>query len=128
MGNEEARPVRNPEVMWKRLGTEIVTLHRKTHQYHVLNAAAAAIFESATGEEGLEIIAGRLAGIFGIDVGQALSDTRETVAGMEKLGLLVLRPGARLEYEKPDVREITQKDFSDAVAGGADLACRSLLG
>lgn len=123
-----ARPTRNPEVMWKRLGTEIVTLNRKTHQYHVLNAAAAMIFELATGEESLEIIASRLTETFGIDIGQALEDTRETVAGMGKLGLLVA-PGVPLaKYERPDITEITEKHFNEAVAGGAAIACRSLLG
>lgn len=124
--SEDTKPIRNPETMWKRLGTEIVTLNRKTHQYHVLNASAATIFELATGENSLEIIAGKLADTFGIDVTQALDDTRETVAGMEKLGLLA-HPRS-ISYEKPAIEKVTQKDFNAAIAGGADIACRSLLG
>lgn len=126
MNVEEKKPVRNPEAMWKRLGTEIVTLNRKSHQYHVLNAPAAVIFELATGENSLEVISGKLAEAFDVDMTQAMEDTRETVAGMEKLGLLA-RPRS-VKYEKPAVREITQGDFDAAIAGGADIACRSLLG
>jgi hypothetical protein len=121
-----AKPIRNIETMWKRLGSEIVTLNRKTHQYHVLNESSALIFELATGENSLEVIAGKLADMFGIDIAQALKDTQETVAGMEKLGLLASPQRAR--YVKPAVKEVTQKDFNAAIAGGAEIACRSLLG
>jgi hypothetical protein len=126
MPSHEGKPIRNIEAMWKRLGDEIVTLNRRTHQYHVLNAAAATVFELATGENTVEVIAGKLANEFGIDVSQALADTRETIAGMEKIGLLA-RPRERA-YKKPAIKEVTQKDFEEAIAGGADIACRSLLG
>jgi|GEM_PF-2402976 hypothetical protein len=126
MPSQETKPIRNIEAMWKRLGNEIVTLNRKTHQYHVLNASAATVFELATGENTLEVIAGKLANEFGIDLAQAMADTRETVDGMEKLGLLA-QAGKR-GYEKPAIKEVTQKDFEAAIAGGADIACRSLLG
>jgi 2C-methyl-D-erythritol 2,4-cyclodiphosphate synthase len=65
-----------------------VTLNRETRQYHVLNAAAAIIFQSATGDNTIEDIAEIISEVFGIDIGQALSDARETVEGMEKLGLI----------------------------------------
>ena len=123
---EEEKPIRNLETMWKRLGTEIVTLNRKTHQYHVLNAAGAMIFELATGDNSVEVIAGKVADAFEVDITQALKDTSETVAGMQKLGLLA-HPRKAM-YETPAIKEITQKDFDAAIAGGADIACRSLLG
>ena len=123
---QTAKPKRNIETMWKRLGSEIVTLNRKTHQYHVLNETCAMIFELATGENSVEAIARRVADAFEIDISQALKDTQETVAGMEKLGLLAQRQ--RTGYAKPAVKEVTQKDFESAVAGGAAIACRSLLG
>jgi len=122
------RPARSPEVMWKRLGTEVVTLHRRTHQYHVLNAAAGMIFGLASGDESVETIATKVAEAFGIDAKQALEDTRETVAGMEKLGLLVPDAAAVFPYERPRIREVTEKEFGEAVAEGATLVCRSLLG
>ena len=123
---QTTKPIRNIETMWKRLGSEIVTLNRRTHQYHVLNESSALIFELGTGENSLEMIAGKLADVFGIDIAQALKDTRETVAGMEKLGLLA-HP-QRTRYVKPAIKEVTQEDFNTAVAGGAAIACRSLLG
>jgi 2C-methyl-D-erythritol 2,4-cyclodiphosphate synthase len=88
VNNQNTNPTRNPETLWKRFGTEIVTLNRETRQYHVLNAAAAIIFQSATGDNTIEDIAEIISEVFGIDIGQALSDARETVEGMEKLGLI----------------------------------------
>ena len=123
------KPIRDIETMWKRLGSEICTLNRKTNQYHVLNESSAVIFELATGENSLEVIAGKLADAFGIDSAQALKDTQETVAGMQKLGLLAHpQRTKRTRYVKPVIKEITQKDFNSAIAGGAAIACRSLLG
>lgn len=120
------KPLRNINTMWKRLGSEIVTLNRKTKQYHILNSSAAMIFELSTGENSLEEIAAKLAESFELDIAQALVDTRETVAGMKKLGLLAhLRATS---YDRPAIKEVTQKDFEEAIAGGADIACRSLLG
>ncbi len=119
-------PVRNIEAMWKRLGSEIVTLNRKTNQYHVLNESCAMIFELATGENSEDVIAAKLADAFNIEIAQALKDTQETVAAMEKLGLIA---GAqRTGYKKPAVKEVTEKDFNASVIGGAVIACRSLLG
>lgn len=126
MGNEEEKPIRNPDVMWKRLGTEIVTLNRKSHQYHVLNATAAMIFELATTENSVEVIAGKIAEAFEVDITQALDDTCETVSGMRKLGLLAYPRS--IKYEKPSIEEITQDRFDASIKGGADIACRSLLG
>lgn len=86
--NHSTKPTRNTETIWKRFDSEIVTLNRQTRQYHVLNATAAMIFELATGENSMEAIAGKIADTFKIDIDQALADTRETVVGMEKLGLI----------------------------------------
>ena len=121
-------PARNPEMMYKQLGTEVVVLNRKTKQYHVLNSSAAMIFELATGERSGDSIAAMVADRFGVSHEQAEADVKETIAGMEKLGLLVPSAGAKVHYEKPAIKEVTEKDFNEAVAGGAALACRSLLG
>lgn len=123
---ETGKPIRNVETMWKRLGSEIITLNRKTHQYHVLNASAAMIFELATGANSLEEIAGKLAAAFKIDIARAIQDTRETISGMEKMGLIA--PMRALGYKKPSIKEVTQKDINSAIAEGAVLLCRSLLG
>ena len=122
------RPARHPDMMFKQLGSEVVVLNRANNQFHVLNASAALIFESCTGDCTLEMIAGRMAACFGVPIERALSDIRETVAGMEKLGLVLPQAGPGREYAQPSMREITEKDFNESVAGGAALACRSLLG
>ncbi len=134
----------NPDVMWKRLGPQIVTLDLKTHQYHVLNDSAALIFEQCATGSAVETVASELARRFKLTRGQALTDARETIAGMVKLGLLVsteaikgrrVKPAARViakaakeRYEKPAARAITERDFRNSVASGARLVCRSLLG
>lgn len=93
MGNNQnanANPNRNPNTLWKRFGTEIVTLNTETRQYHVLNATAAMIFEMSTGEHSQEDMAEIITDVFGVEKEQALSDVRETLAGMEKLGLIAV--------------------------------------
>ena len=119
-------PMKTIQTMWKRMGDEIVTLNRRTHQYHVLNSAAALIFESATGENSEESIAAKIAESYDIDLASALKDTRETIAAMKKLGLL--DSPQRIRYQRPAIKEVTQEDFDAAIAEGTALACRSLLG
>lgn len=118
----------NPDVMWKQLGSQIVTLHLKTHQYHVLNEAAALIFEHSTGKNTVETMARELAERFKVSKEQALEDTRETIDGMVKLGLLVGKEALKEGYARPAVRTVTEEDFKESIASGAELACRSLLG
>jgi len=123
----------NPDVMSKKLGSQIVTLNLKTHQYHVLNEAAARIFELATGKNTVETVAHKHAEAMKISKDLALEDTRETIDGMVKLGLLVAKEApregtSRAEYIRPHVRTITEDDLKDSIANGAVLACRSLLG
>jgi hypothetical protein len=119
----------NPDVMSKRLGSQIVTLNVKTHQYHVLNEAAAQIFEMATtGKNTVEKISHKLADTSKIGKDLALEDTRETIDGMVKLGLLVGKEAPKGGYARPAVRTITEDDLTKSIANGAVLACRSLLG
>ncbi|VVB63816.1 Coenzyme PQQ synthesis protein D (PqqD) [uncultured archaeon] len=118
----------NPDVMWKRLGDQIVTLHLKTHQYHVLNEAAARIFEQSTGKNTVETVAHKLADSLNVSKELALEDTRETIDGMVKLGLIIGKEVKREGYVRPAVRAITEEDLKESIASGAELACRSLLG
>lgn len=120
------KPIRNPQVMWKQLGTEIVTLDHKSHQYHILNATAALIFELATGENSLEAIANEIAENFEVDITKALDNTCKTVIGMRKLGLLACPQS--IEYVEPSFEEVTNEHFDASIKGGAAIACRSLLG
>jgi hypothetical protein len=119
---------RNTDVMWKRIGSDIVTLNLKTHQYHVLNEAAALIFEHATGEQTVEAMGHELAKQFKIERGQAVEDARETAEGMVKLGLLTSPEPLKAGYNRPAIREVTESDFRGAIAGTAVVVCRSLLG
>ena len=119
---------KNPEIMWKQLGSQIVTLHVNTHQYHVLNEAAGLIFEQSTGQTTVEVIAQELAKRFNIDKKEAQEDTIETVDGMVKLGLLMGTEIRKGGYARPSARAVTENDFKNSIASGAVLACRSLLG
>jgi hypothetical protein len=85
----EFKPERELDIVWKRFGYEIVTLNKRTRQYHVLNAAASIIFEMATGENNTQDIAQEVAELFQIDTQMALTDTLETVSGMQKMGLIL---------------------------------------
>jgi len=118
----------NSDVKWKRLGSQIVTLHEKTHQYHVLNEAAALIFERSVGKDTVEAVARELAKRLKISEEQALEDTKETVDGMVKLGLLVGTQAHKAGYVRPAIRTITEEDFRESIASGAQLVCRSLIG
>jgi RimJ/RimL family protein N-acetyltransferase len=119
----------NPDVMSKKLGSQIVTLNVKTHQYHVLNEAAAQIFEMATtGKNTVEKVSHKLAETAKIGKDVALEDTRETIDGMVKLGLLVGKDVQKGGYARPAVRAITEDDLKTSIASGAKLVCRSLLG
>jgi hypothetical protein len=120
----------NPDVMSRRLGSQIVTLNIKTHQYHVLNESAAEIFEmSASGKYNVEKIAHKLADSMKISRDLALEDTRETIDGMVKLGLLVGKEAPKREgYSRPNVRTITEEDLKESIASGTEIVCRSLLG
>ena len=118
----------NPDVMWKQLGSQIVTLHVKTHQYHVLNEAAAFIYERANGQDTVDTVAHELSERFTISAEQALEDTQETVDGMVKLGLISCDDTSVEGYDRPAVRPIAEEEFKGAIASGAELACRSLLG
>jgi hypothetical protein len=84
-----SNPIRNLNTLWKRFNDEIVTLNTETRQYHVLNATAAIVFEMSSGEQQLEDIAEVIADAYAIDPNQALADVRETISGMEKIGLII---------------------------------------
>ena len=118
----------NPDVTWKKLESQIVTLHDKTHQYHVLNNAAALIFEHSDGKNTVDEIAKELATKFKIRKDQALKDTQETIDGMVKLGLIVGLETIKAGYARPAIRLITEKDFNDSITKGIPIAPRSLLG
>lgn len=122
------RVERNPAILWRKIGSQIVTLNTKTNQYHVLNESAALIFEGATGEQTVEAMARDIGKRSKLDKEKALEEVRETVDGMVNLGLMVGISDVGTERARPAIREISPDEFKGAIAKGAEIACRSLLG
>ncbi len=81
-------PTRRPDVVSRVVDGEVVILDRPTGNVHRLNATASFIWNQCDGESTPADIASRVAESFDRSLDQVLGDVVETLANLEKLGLL----------------------------------------
>lgn len=87
-------PTRRSDVVSRVVDGEVVILDRPTGNVHRLNATASLIWDHCDGASTPADIAAHVAAHFDRTPDQVLGDVMETLANLEKLGLLAPRPGA----------------------------------
>ena len=80
--------VRAEDVIWRRIGDEIVVVKDDGLSVHLLNKTAAVIWEACADTCDPEKIATRLCERFAVSFFEAKDDVESTIAKLEKIGLL----------------------------------------
>jgi len=84
----ENRLVQADDIIWRRIGDDIVVIKDDGLATHVLNKTAAIIWELCDGKHGIDEIAARLYERFDVSPEEAHADTRETIENLTKAGIL----------------------------------------
>jgi hypothetical protein len=92
MGNQVAR---NEEVVWQKIGDEIVAIGNDGLLINVLNKTAAYIWELCDGTRGPDEIAACLCERFEVELEEATADVLGILGKFEKFGLLRKAAGVR---------------------------------
>jgi hypothetical protein len=75
-------------VIWRRIGDEIVVIKDDGLATHVLNKTAAFIWEMCDGEQGIDNITAKLCERYEVSPEEALADVRETIEKLTQIGIL----------------------------------------
>jgi hypothetical protein len=76
------------EVIWRRIGDEVVIISEDGQSTHVLNKTAAEIWEASDGSTGIAEIADRLCDRFDVSFEQASRETADFVNKLVQLGIM----------------------------------------
>jgi len=76
------------DVVWRKIGDEIVVITDDGRSVHVLNKTAAHVWEMCNGEARVDTIADSLCERFEVTQGEAKADVRTILEKLETLGLL----------------------------------------
>ncbi len=82
------------ELIWRRIGDEIVIITSDGMATHILNKTAARIWELCDGAHGAPEIADRLCQLFDVPSDQAKMDVNEVIGQLLNLGLIKGMTGA----------------------------------
>ena len=80
--------VRTEDVIWRKIGDEIVVIKDDGQSVHVLNKTAAHIWEMCDGEYSPDAIATSLCERFDVTLDEAIEDVRDMVMKFGELGIL----------------------------------------
>ena len=76
------------DVIWRRIGEEVVVIKDDGLETHVLNKTAASIWEMCDGECDINEIATRLCEHFDVSLEEASADVREITDKLTHLGIM----------------------------------------
>lgn len=82
------RIVQAEDVIWRRIGDEIVVIKDDGLATHVLNKTAAFIWEMCDGKCGIDEITSRLCERFDVSFDEASTDVREIIEKLIELGIM----------------------------------------
>ncbi len=82
------RLVQSKDVIWRRVGDDIVVIKDDGLSTHVLNKTAAFIWELSDGESGVDEISSKIYERFDVSLEQARADVGETVKILTKASIL----------------------------------------
>ena len=80
--------VKTEDIIWRRIGDEVVIMKDDGLSVNVLNKTAAMIWELCSGSKTPDEIAQALCERFEVAFDEAIVDVRETITKLEKMGLL----------------------------------------
>jgi hypothetical protein len=80
--------IKAEDVIWRRIGDDIVVIKDDGLATHILNKTAAIIWEMCDGKRGIEEIVTSLCERFDVSPEEASADTRETIEDLTKVGIL----------------------------------------
>ena len=86
---------RTEDIVWRRIGDEIVVILENGQSVNVLNKTAAHIWELCDGTKGAEEIAASLCERFEVELEEATADVRDVISRFEKYGILMEASGVR---------------------------------
>lgn len=87
-GMTVSRAVQAEDVIWRRIGDEVVVIKDDGLSTHVLNKTAAFIWEMCDGKCGIDEIAARLYEHFDISLEEASADVREIIGKLIQIGIM----------------------------------------
>jgi len=76
------------DVIWRRIGDDIVVIKDDGQSTHILNKTAALIWELCDGQRGIDEIAAGLYERYDVSLEEARVDTRETIENLTKAGII----------------------------------------
>jgi hypothetical protein len=80
--------IKAENVIWRRIGDEIVVIKDDGLATHILNKTAALIWEMCDGKRGIDEIVASLCERFDVSAEEARADTRETIENLTKAGII----------------------------------------
>lgn len=82
------RMVQAEDIIWRRIGDEVVVIKDDGLATHVLNKTAALIWELCDGKRGIDEIAAVLCERYDVSPEEARADTKETIEDLTKVGII----------------------------------------
>jgi hypothetical protein len=82
------RVVQAEDVIWRRIGDEVVVIKDDGLATHVLNKTAAMIWEMCDGNCGIDEITARLCERFDVSLEEAGADVREIIEKLVEIGIM----------------------------------------
>jgi hypothetical protein len=80
--------IKAEDIIWRRIGDEIVVIKDDGLATHILNKTAAIIWEMCDGKRGIDEIVASLCERFDVSAEEARADTRETIENLTKAGII----------------------------------------
>jgi hypothetical protein len=84
----ENRIIQSEDIIWRRIGDDVVVIKDDGLATHVLNKTAAYIWEQCDGKRSIDDIAANLYQKYNVSLEEARADTRETVENLTKAGII----------------------------------------
>jgi hypothetical protein len=81
------RIVQAEDIIWRRIGDDLVVIKEDGLATHVLNKTAAFIWEMCDGKRGMDEIAASLCEHYDVSPEEACADTIETIETLTKAGI-----------------------------------------
>jgi hypothetical protein len=82
------RMVQAKDIIWRRIGDEVVVIKDDGLATHVLNKTAALIWELCDGKRGIDEIAAVLCERYDVSPEEARADIKETIENLIKVGIV----------------------------------------
>lgn len=82
-------PKRNPDIVWKKMGDEVVLLNPETGKYFGLNRVGSSFWSLVDGEVTVDQIIDRMLGEYNVERARIAADILELIGSLEARGLLL---------------------------------------